>query len=267
MQAIAHRGIHMKTVLIKCGGSVMDELTPLFFNSLKELEKEGYQLLFVHGGGPDINKTLDLYGVPHEFENGLRKTTSEAMDIVEMVLAGKTNRKLVTTLASNGFQAIGLSGSDGGFLQADFIDKAKLGFVGDIKKVNDKVISMLLHENFTPVITPIAVTENGIKLNINADIAAAAIANALLVDHCIFVTDVEGIMIDGVLVQQLNTDEIDDNIEKGKITGGMIPKVTSAVVAIRKGLPSVMIVSGKKQFFESGAWRGTAIHNKARVLR
>lgn len=239
----------------------MDELTPSFFNSLKDLEKEGYQLLFVHGGGSDINQTLDLYGIPHEFENGLRKTTSKAMEIVEMVLAGKTNRKLVNMLALYGFHALGLNGSDGGCLQADFIDKEKLGFVGNIQKVNVNIISMLLREKFIPVITPIGITDNGVKLNINADFAAAAVANALRVEHCIFVTDVEGILIDGVLAHQLNTEEIDFYIKGGQITGGMIPKVTSAVAAIRKGLPSVTIVSGKKQFFKNAKLRGTAIHS------
>lgn len=255
----------MKTVLIKCGGSVMDELSPAFFESLIELKKQGYQLVFVHGGGPDINKMLDLFEIPHEFYQGLRKTTSKAMEIVEMVLSGQTNRKITAKLQSYGLKSIGLNGSDGGFLQADFINQENLGYVGDVTKVNEDIVNMLLMENFIPVITPIAITENGVKLNINADFAAAAIANALKVEHCIFVTDVDGIFIDGKLLTNTNTSEIQKYIEEGKITGGMIPKVQSATVSIDKGIQSVMIVSGKKKFYDKSQWIGTEINAKVRV--
>jgi len=257
----------MNTVLIKCGGSVIDELSPAFFRGLKELKQEGYQILIVHGGGPDINHALDLYKIPHEFKNGLRKTTKKAMEIVEMVLSGLTNRKLVTLLESSGFKAFGFNGSDGQFLQADFIDQENLGYVGEITKVNSEIISMLLNEDFIPVITPIAVTKNGIKLNINADFAAAAVANAMNVEHCLFVTDVEGIMIDGKLALQLDSDEVEKFIKEGEITGGMIPKVTSAVAAIQKGLHSVKIISGKSQFYSENNWGGTEIKAKLGVLR
>ncbi len=257
----------MKTVLIKCGGSIINELTPAFFNSLKELKEEGYQVLIVHGGGPDINQALDLYKIPHEFKNGLRKTTLEAMEVVEMVLSGKTNRKLVGMLDSFGFKAIGFNGSDGHLLQADFIDQENLGFVGEIVKVNTEIISILMGEDYIPVITPIGSTKNGTKLNINADFAAAAIANAIHADHCLFVTDVEGIMIQGKLVQQIDTKKIEQYIHEGEITGGMIPKVTSAVGAINKGLQSVKIVSGKKLFFSKEVWTGTEINTKVGAFR
>lgn len=256
----------MKTIVIKCGGSVMDELTPTFFDSLIELQKQGYHLIFVHGGGPDINKMLDLFQVPHEFVHGLRKTTAQAMEIVEMVLAGQTNRKLVAKLQMNGLKGFGLNGSDGCFLQGEFIDEENLGFVGDITKVNKDVINMLLQDDYIPVITPIAVTASGTKLNINADFAAAAIANALGVEHCIFVTDVDGIMIDGNLVLETNVSEIDEFIAEGKITGGMIPKVKSATASIEKGIKSVMVVSGKKLFFDGIQWIGTEINAKERVM-
>ncbi|WP_313800638.1 acetylglutamate kinase [Cytobacillus sp.] len=257
----------MKTVLIKCGGSIIDELSPAFFNSLKELENAGYHLLFVHGGGPDINELLNLFQIPHEFNNGLRKTSAKAMEIVEMVLAGKTNRTLAAKLTSHGFNAFGVNGSDGGFLQADFIDQDRLGFVGDIINVKTDVISMLLNEKYTPVITPIASTASGVKLNINADFAAAAIANKLHVEHCIFVTDVQGIIINGKLVPQLSKEEIESYIHTGLITGGMIPKVRSAVDVIEKGLKSVRIVSGKEVFFNQSQWIGTEIIAKEGILR
>ncbi|WP_394235451.1 acetylglutamate kinase [Niallia oryzisoli] len=253
----------MKKIVIKCGGSILDELTPAFFASLKELQDHGYQLVFVHGGGPDINKMLAMYQVEPEFHNGLRKTTAETLEVVELVLSGQTNRKLVQKLTENGFQAIGLNGSDGGCLQADFIDKLALGFVGEITKVNDQLISILIQEGIIPVITPIGVhTATGQKLNINADYAAAAVASAIGAEQCIFVTDVEGIMVEKKVIHSVEKEQVEKYIEDGTIYGGMIPKVTSALSALDKGLSSVMIVSGKAAFFNGKEWNGTKIIGK-----
>lgn len=252
----------MKKIVIKCGGSILDELTSEFFSSLKHLQEHGYQLIFVHGGGPDINKMLSMYQVEPEFYNGLRKTTAKTLEVVELVLSGQTNRKLVQKLTENGFQAIGLNGSDGGCLQADFIDQESLGFVGEVTEVNDKLITILLQEGLIPVVTPIAVNKSGQKLNINADYAAAAVANAVGAEQCIFVTDVAGIMVDGKVVDQVEKQEVEQYIEEGTIYGGMIPKVTSALSALDKGLSSVMIVSGKSTFFNGEEWNGTKIIGK-----
>jgi acetylglutamate kinase len=252
----------MKKIVIKCGGSVLDQLTPDFFNSLKALQASEYQLIFVHGGGPDINKMLSMYQVEPEFHNGLRKTTKETLEVVELVLSGQTNRKLVGKLTENGLQAIGLNGSDGGCLQGKLIDEASLGFVGEITIVNEKLISILMEEGFIPVITPIAVNEEGQKLNINADYAAAAVAGAVGAQNCIFVTDVPGIMVNGEVVPQMAKAEVEAYIEDGTIYGGMIPKVTSALSALDKGLASVMIVSGKTSFFNGTEWKGTNIIRK-----
>ncbi len=252
----------MKKILIKCGGSVLDELTPDFFNSLKAMKANGYQLIFVHGGGPDINKMLSMYQVEPEFHNGLRKTTKETLEIVELVLSGQTNRKLVGKLTENGLQAVGLNGSDGGCLQGTLIDEAALGFVGEITAVNDKLISLLMEEGYIPVVTPVAVNEEGQKLNINADYAAAAVAGAIEAEQCIFVTDVPGIMVNGAVVPQMAKAEVEAYIEDGTIYGGMIPKVTSAMSALDKGLASVMIVSGKTSFFNGTEWKGTNIIRK-----
>jgi acetylglutamate kinase len=252
----------MKKILIKCGGSVLDELTPDFFNSLKALQTGGYQLIFVHGGGPDINKMLSMYQVEPEFHNGLRKTTKETLEIVELVLSGQTNRKLVGKLTENGLPAVGLNGSDGGCLQAHFIDEETLGFVGEITAVNAKLISFLMEEGYIPVVTPVAVNEEGQKLNINADYAAAAVAGAIEAEQCIFVTDVPGIMVNGEVVPQMAKAEVEGYIEDGTIYGGMIPKVTSAMSALDKGLASVMIVSGKTSFFNGTEWKGTNIIRK-----
>ncbi|MCQ6274329.1 acetylglutamate kinase [Bacillus sp. V3B] len=252
----------MKKIVIKCGGSILDELTSDFFSSLKHLQEHGYQLIFVHGGGPDINKMLSMYQVEPEFYNGLRKTTDKTLEVVELVLSGQTNRKLVQKLTENGFQTIGLNGSDGGCLQADFIDQESLGFVGEITEVNDRLITILLQEGLIPVVTPIAVNKSGQKLNINADYAAAAVANAVAAEQCIFVTDVAGIMIGGKVADQVEKKEVEHYIEDGTIYGGMIPKVTSALSALDKGLSSVMIVSGKTPFFNGEEWKGTKIIGK-----
>jgi acetylglutamate kinase len=255
----------MKKIVIKCGGSVLDELTPEFFNSLKNLQNKGYQLVFVHGGGPDINRMLKLYNVEPVFYNGLRKTTAETLEVVELVLSGQTNRKLVGKLTENGFQAVGLNGSDNGCLQGDFIDQEKLGYVGSITKVKGSFIQLLLSEGIIPVITPIALHEGGSKLNINADYAAAAVADAIGAEQCIFVTDVEGIIVEGTISSLLDKKEVEDYIADGTIYGGMIPKVTSALSGLEKGLASVMIVSGKTTFFNGTEWKGTKIIQKEMV--
>ncbi|MCA1027450.1 acetylglutamate kinase [Cytobacillus kochii] len=252
----------MKRIVIKCGGSVMDQLSPAFFESLHHLQKNGYQLIFVHGGGPEINKMLQIHKVESQFINGLRKTTPETMKIVEMVLSGVANRKLATLLDSNGFEAVGLNGSDHGFLQADFINEAELGLVGEITKVKAELLEVILNKGYIPVVTPIATTEDGKKLNINADFAAASVAKAIEAEMCIFVTDVEGVLINKQLVEHLDTEEIKQHIDSGEISGGMIPKVNSAVAVLEQGLASVMIASGKHNFFNGEAWTGTKMTKK-----
>ncbi|PKG25515.1 acetylglutamate kinase [Niallia nealsonii] len=257
----------MKTILIKCGGSVIDQLTEDFFASLAELQKAGFQLVFVHGGGPDINEMLELTGVVPEFHNGLRKTTKETLNIVEMVLSGKTNRKLVHLLNSHHLKAIGINGTDNQIIQGSLIDEAALGYVGNVETVNNKLITKLLTDGLIPVITPLGITENGQILNINADYAAAAVAKSLKVEHCLFVTDVDGILIDGKVANILEQKEVHQYIEEGQITGGMIPKVTSSLAALESGLKSVMIVSGKKAIYDGQTLFGTQIVEKLEVVK
>ncbi|MCM3724714.1 acetylglutamate kinase [Neobacillus cucumis] len=252
----------MKYIVIKCGGSVLDELTSSFFTSLSELEKRGYKLVFVHGGGPDINDMLDLFRVKPQFVNGLRKTDEQTLKIAEMVLSGQTNRKLVAMLQQYQFSAIGINGSDGGCLQANYINREQLGFVGKISKVNTEFFELVVNRNYIPVITPIGITENGEKLNINADYAAAEVAKALHAEQCIFVTNVDGVFIEGSLASSLSKQEVHTFIENGEISGGMIPKVQSALNAVEEGVESVMIVSGKNTFYENDQWRGTRIYQK-----
>jgi acetylglutamate kinase len=255
----------MKYVVIKCGGSVLDELTPSFFSSLVELENKGYRLVFVHGGGPDIDEMLKILNVEPQFKNGLRKTDEQTMKIVEMILSGQTNRKLVTLLQQHQFSSIGVNGSDGDCLLANFLNEKDLGFVGEISGVNTKFIELLIQGNYIPVITPIGITTNGEKLNVNADYAAAAVAKALNAEQCLFVTNVDGVIINGTLATDLSNQEIDTYIETGEINGGMIPKVQSAINAVEKGVESVMIVSGKKPFYKNGKWNGTRIYREEQI--
>lgn len=257
----------MKYVVIKCGGSVLDELTPSFFASLVELEKKGYKLVFVHGGGPDIDEMLKNLNLQPQFNKGLRKTDEKTLKIVEMILSGQTNRKLVNMLQQHHFSSIGVNGSDGDCLLADYIDQEELGFVGEISKVNTKFLKLLVQGNYIPVITPIGITANGEKLNVNADYVAAAVAKALNAEQCLFVTNVDGVFINGLLATDLSNQEVDLYIGTGEISGGMIPKVQSAIKAVDKGVKSVMIVSGKKPFFENGKWNGTRIYRKEQIAQ
>lgn len=256
----------MKVVVIKCGGSTINELTPQFFQSLQNMQQAGYTPVFVHGGGPDINKMLNTLQIRSEFYNGLRKTTKEVMEVVEMVLVGKTNRNLAEKLKRYGFDAVGVNGTDSDCLQGTFINKRQLGYVGEITAVNKQYLLSFIENGHIPVITPIAVTKSGKKLNINADYAAAAIAAALQAEQCLFVTDVEGVIVNNDVVDELSINEINNHIENGTITGGMIPKVQSAISALEHGLNSARIVSGESPIFAQNQFLGTKICKRERVL-
>jgi acetylglutamate kinase len=265
MRAIAHKGEVMKLIVIKCGGSILDRLTSDFFGSLRNLNVQGYQIIFVHGGGPEINDMLRLKGIEPQFVQGLRKTDERTLETAEMVLAGQSNRKLADLLQQNGFNALGLNGPDG-ILHADFVDKDKLGFVGRIDHVSAELLQLLLDNGYLPVLTPLAKTGEGLKLNVNADYAAAAVAQALNAEQCLFVTDVEGIKAEGALIDNLDDEKASAYIQDGTISGGMIPKVESALAAIRQGVKSVRIISGVKPFYTGGAWGGTQINCKERTM-
>jgi acetylglutamate kinase len=256
----------LETVVIKCGGSVLDELNDKFFYSLKELMEDGFYPVIVHGGGPAINSMLNLYEIPANFKDGLRVTCEKTLGIVEMVLSGQTNRQLCSMLMKQGFNALGINGSDGRCLQAEYIDKKGLGYVGTITQVNTDLVMLALQNGYIPVITPIGIAEDGSKLNINGDYAAASIAKALKAERCAFVTNVDGILIDGELVCEITDSQIESYISEGSIYGGMVPKVKSALSATEAGVDTVMIISGKKQFYQNNCWHGTAIAAKERVI-
>lgn len=254
----------MKTVVVKCGGSVLKELSDSFFTSMNSLLSDGYKIVFVHGGGPEINAMLERMNVQSEFKNGLRVTSKEVLDAAELVLSGSMNRKLVRLLEGYRIAAIGLQSSDQGILKADFIDKEELGFVGDVTSVNTSVLESVLQAGLLPVLTPIAQGPDGSVLNVNADHAAGAVAHALSADHLLMVTDVPGVLKDGELIRELTGTETNALIDSGVISGGMIPKVKTALKAL-ESCGHVHIVSGKKPFYEDGQWFGTQFNKEEAV--
>lgn len=248
-------------VVIKCGGSTLEQLSDEFFQSLVELKKLGKSPIIVHGGGPEIKKILDALQVESEFVNGLRKTTGEVLEVVEMVLSGKVNKWLVSKAQQAGLKAVGISGVDGKLLQALPRDSQNLGYVGDVKKVNSELLNALLQQNFVPIISPIGVGDNGDKFNINADSAAGAVAVGMEAESLLFVTDVPGILKEGSLLKELTIKEVNELIEDGTIYGGMIPKVEAALKSLQGELKEVMIVDGKSSnLVQDGEIIGTTIH-------
>ncbi|WP_110929072.1 acetylglutamate kinase [Bacillus massiliglaciei] len=256
----------MSVLVIKCGGSIIDELSESFFSSIKTLQNEGHQIVFVHGGGPDINTMLKKEKIEPVFENGLRKTTEEVLGVVELILSGKSNRSLCHKLEMHGIKSVGLNGSDGGMLTGEYIDKAILGAVGEIKEVKPDVAGILLENGYCPVLTPISVTPDGQKLNVNADMAAGAVAKALSAEKCLFVTDVQGVLEEKKVIPELTKQETEKLISEGQIYGGMIPKVRTALNVLEKGVEEVMIVSGKSSFYMDGEFIGTKFLKKEEAI-
>lgn len=231
-------------IVLKCGGSSMDELSDEFFKNIALLKESGYKPVIVHGGGPAIKEMLGKLNIQFEFVDGLRKTTEEMMDIVEMVLSGHVNPTLTRRVNETDLSAIGLSGADGNILKARPINYERYGLVGEISNVNASVIETLLSLDFVPVISPVAVGEDGNTYNINADTAAGAIAKALNAKQLIFVTDVPGIMKNDELLDVVTTREVNQYIEDGTIFGGMIPKVKAAINGLAGNVNEVKIVNG-----------------------
>ncbi|KKB73372.1 MULTISPECIES: acetylglutamate kinase [Bacillus] len=248
-----------KTIVFKCGGSVIRELSDEFFRNVKKLVEEGWKIAVVHGGGPEITNMLKKLKIETEFVNGQRKTTKQVLEIAEMVLSGSINKFFVSELARHGLPAVGVSGKDGGLLLADYINEKEYGQVGCIKKVNGRIVEALMEKGFIPVIAPLSMTENCETLNVNADLAASAVAGALRADKLMFVTDVKGIMKDGSMLSSVTPEEVERFIAVGVISGGMIPKVNSAVAALTDAVDEVMIVSGKGSFLAKDAFVGTKI--------
>jgi acetylglutamate kinase len=253
-------------MVIKLGGSILYQLSATFFTSLKEIQKD-YNCVIVHGGGPEISKLLNGLGIASTFVDGQRKTTDDVLSVVEMVLGGKVNVHLTSQLRFFGISSIGLTGYDVGLLTASPINKANLGLVGEITNVNVELIQQLLSFGYLPVIAPLAISEEGEKLNVNADLGASAIASALKAEKLLFVTDVPGILKENTLLSKVTKQEINELIEKGVIYGGMIPKVKAAISSLSSLLKEVVIVSGEKPIYQNGNINGTVITEEEDVVK
>ncbi|KRG09695.1 acetylglutamate kinase [Lederbergia galactosidilytica] len=256
-----------KIIVIKCGGSMIDDLSDKFFMDIKQMQENGFKPIIVHGGGPAINRLLENLQIQSEFINGLRKTTPEVMEVVEMVLSGSITNKLVRSMHTYGISAIGMTGSDSGLIQAEAKDFENLGLVGEVTTINRELLLKLLSMNLIPVISPIAISENSNEYyNVNADSAAAAIAVAMSAEKILFVTDVPGILKDQQVIETVSQNEVHSLIEEGVITGGMIPKVLAALKSLEGGMNRVMIVSGKSPLYKKGQFIGTTILKEQKVV-
>ena len=239
-----------KVVVIKYGGNAMinEELKDAVMSDIVLLHLIGVKVVLVHGGGPEITEMLGKVGKTSRFVNGLRVTDEETVEIVQMVLAGKINKKLVSLLERLGGQAIGLSGIDGHIISAAMRDPA-LGYVGEITGVNVQPILDVLEKGYIPVVSTVGCDTEGHVYNINADTAAAHIAAGLNVESFIMMTDIAGIMRDkgddSTLITQLTSDEARCLMDENVISGGMIPKVECCIDAIERGVSKVFIIDGR----------------------
>jgi acetylglutamate kinase len=239
-----------KIVVVKYGGNAMinEELKEAVMNDVVLLSLVGIKVVLVHGGGPEITETLKQMNIPSRFEEGLRVTDRETMNVVQMVLAGKVNKDLVNLLQCTGGKAVGLSGIDGHMIEAKPLDSVH-GYVGEITKVNTSIILDMLDKGYIPVISTVGCDEEGNVYNINADTAAARIAGCLKAESFLSMTDINGLMRDpkdaSTLIPQVYVSDIPQLIADGIITGGMIPKIACCQEAIRRGVKRVFIVDGR----------------------
>ena len=239
-----------KIVVIKYGGNAMinEELKQQVMEDIALLWLIGVKVVLVHGGGPEISDTMKRLGKESVFVNGLRVTDRETVDIVQMVLAGKVNKTLVNLIQMKGGHAVGLSGIDGGIIEATMKDE-KLGYVGEITKIRTKPITDLLEKNYIPIISTVAGDRQGNVYNINGDTAAAHIAGALGAERLIMMTDIAGILMDkddpSTLIPHITAEEAKGLYASGVICGGMIPKVDCCIEALNHGVNNVVIMDGR----------------------
>ena len=245
-----------KTIVVKYGGNAMisDELKNAVMEDLTLLKYIGLNPILVHGGGPDISSALKTFDIESKFINGLRVTDEETVKVAQMVLVGKTNKEIVALLNQKGGNALGICGIDGNLIKCKKLytevdgEKTDIGYVGDIIDINSKVLEYIVKDEFIPVVAPIGVGENGESYNINADTVAGALASSLKAEKLIMLTDVEGIKTSSEsdeLLYYTNKKEILELIDKGVITGGMIPKVMGCLEALDNGVNSVHIIDGR----------------------
>ncbi|WP_019415221.1 acetylglutamate kinase [Paenisporosarcina sp. TG20] len=263
----------MGNIVIKCGGSVIEEIPPSFYRELCEIQAAGkFQPIIVHGGGKLITNLLFQLKIPSVFVKGLRVTTDDMLDVIEMALSGNVNKSITRSIIQAGGQAVGISGIDGGLLEAKQVDP-ELGFTGYVKSVNSKLIKQLCDMKYIPVVSPLGMDIKGQRYNINADTSAAAIAGEL---QCplLLISDIPGIyqVIDGEkqTIDSLSIDELDVLIDNGTITDGMIPKVNGAKEALLNGVKEVVIMDGRQEnaltLYCNQQSIGTKIYKKEEIL-
>ena len=241
-----------KIIVVKYGGSAMsnEESQKNVIKDVTLLKLVGFKPIIVHGGGKEISRWVGKVGKEAQFVNGLRVTDAETMEIAEMVL-NKVNKSLVTMVQELGVKAVGISGKDGGLLKVDkkYSDGKDIGFVGDIREVNPKVLYDLLEKDFLPIVAPIGLDDDFQTYNINADDAACAIAKAVGAEKLAFLTDIEGLYKDindkSSFISRLSASQADKLIEDGFIGGGMLPKLANCTSAIKNGVNRVHILDGR----------------------
>ena len=241
-----------KIIVVKYGGSAMvdEELKKKVIEDVVLLKLVGFKPIIVHGGGKEISKWVDKVGMETHFVNGLRVTDVPTMEIAEMVL-NRVNKSLVSLVQNLGVEACGISGKDGEILKVTkkLSNGEDIGFVGEVKEVNPKLILDLIENDFLPVICPVGTDENGNSYNVNADDAACAIAKAVKAEKLAFLTDIEGVYRDkddpGTLISELDLEEAHELIKDGYIGGGMLPKLNNCIDAVENGVSRVHIMDGR----------------------
>lgn len=246
-----------KTVVIKYGGNAMvdETLKSSFAQDIVLLKQVGVNPVIVHGGGPQIGELLARIGKESKFIQGMRVTDRETMDVVQMVLGGLVNKEIVSLINTHGGRAVGLTGKDGGLINAKRLEMVSttqqtseiidLGHVGEVESIDPAVVKMLDNDDFIPVIAPIGVGKDGASYNINADIVAGKLASVLMAEKLILLTNTPGVMQNDKLLTGLDAKTTDQLIMDGVIHGGMLPKVTCALDAVKSGVKTSHIIDGR----------------------
>ena len=271
-----------KTIVVKFGGNAM--VDPLLHESFARdvvlMKLVGMNPVVVHGGGPQIGALLEKLNIHTEFVNGMRVTDAQTMDVVEMVLGGSVNKEIVASINRNGGKAIGVTGKDGQFIRAhklqvsryspelDASEIVDIGHVGEVDQIDTEVLDVILGSNFIPVIAPIGVGKDGSTYNINADLVAGKLAQVMQAEKLMLLTNVAGLLDkEGEILSGLNTAQVDALIADGTISGGMLPKISCALDAVKSGVASAHIIDGRvphavllEIFTDEGM--GTLITNK-----
>ena len=239
-----------KIIVIKYGGSIMENenLSKKVFSDIVLLKFVGMKPIVIHGGGKEITSLMKKLDIPSKFVSGHRITDKETLDIVEMILAGRINKRIVGGINAQGGLAIGLSGKDANLVKVEKLvlnESLDLGYVGDIKEINTELIFSLINSKYIPIISSIGIDEKGQGYNINADIVAGKVANALKAEKLIYLTDTDGVLDrDKGIISHLSIKEANKLIERGDIIGGMLPKVNSGIDALKNGTKKVHIING-----------------------